>query len=147
MKNLLLTAITILTLGSQAFAFQEAYQAGGDQMNEIIKCQPNPLHSDMGMSVSVSTGGIAGLTQVTVERFFGSRSSSNTYIVKALRLHPGQLGEAVTYSGSNIRLTVNFTSGVGSAFGVLKIRDNGQVSSENLTCELIQQNPQVNYVY
>lgn len=148
MKNLLLTIIAILTLGTTTQAAQEAFQNGADQMNEIFKCQPLTLRPDQSMQLTVSTGGIAGVTQVRVERFFLGHSSLSTFVVKALPTN-GRMGESVTYAGKDIRLSVNFTTQTpnGANYGVLKIREGNTVTTEELSCELMQQNPQVNYSF
>lgn len=151
MKNLLLTTIAFMTLTTSisALAYQEAYEVGADQMTEIIKCRPLELRPDLGMQLTVSTGGIADLSQIEVTRFFLGHSSSNTYIVNAAPRRPDQLGEAETYKGAGIFLSINFTTSLpnGSSYGFLKIKENEKVSFELLSCELIAQNPQVNYAY
>lgn len=149
MKNLLFVAITTTLLVTTAQATQEAYQAGADQIHEIIKCQPLAPRADLAMSLTVSTGGIAGVTQVIVKKFYLGHSSSDTYMVKALTRPEGRVGEGITYVGENIRLTTNFTTQTpnGGHYGVLKIKENTSTSTTELSCELILQNPQVNYAY
>lgn len=141
MKNLLLICFAGLLITTTTIAAQPAFQAGADQFNEIIRCQP--LQPEIGMSVSVETGGIAGLTQIKVSRSFPSHTSTQTYIVKPLTRPEAQINEGITYSSSTLLLTVNFNTN----YGMLKIRENGGVSTTELSCELILQNPQVNYVY
>ena len=149
MKSLLITTIAILTLGSFAKASDQAYQTGGDEMTEIIKCQPLNLHPDMGMSVTVSTGGIAGLTQARVERFFLGHTSVENFIVKVAPAEPRRMGAPVTYIGNGIRLTANFTTLLpnGKHYGTLQLGTKTDSSIEELACDIISQNPQVNYVY
>ena len=149
MKNLLFTCLAGLLITTTAAAAQPAFQAGADQINEIIRCQPLVLQPDLGMKVSVLTGGIAGLTQVKISRFFLGHTSTNTYIVKALTRPEAQLNEGITYVSSEIRMTVSFNSQTpnGGNYGMLKIRENGSTSTTELSCALVLQNPQVNYVY
>lgn len=143
MKNLLLPLIAGLLIGTTTEAAQPAFQAGADQFNEIIRCQPLALQPDVEMNVSVETGGFAGLTQIKVSRSFPGHTSTQTYIVKPLTRPESQINEGITYSSSALRLTVNFNTN----YGLLKIRENGSTSTTELSCELILQNPQVNYVY
>lgn len=149
MKNLLFAAITSLLINAPAIAAQEAYQAGADQIVDILNCQPLVLRPDVGMSVIVQTGGIAGLTQIQVKKFFLGHSTAKTYIVKALTRPSGMASEGITYSGTEIRLTVNFTAQTpnGGHFGVILITENGSTTTTELSCSLILQNPQVNYAY
>ena len=151
MKNLLLTTIALLTIATttRVFAADEAFQQGADQMNEIIKCQPLRAMPDMGMQITVATGGIAGVTQVRVERFFLGHTEVTNYIVKAIDLAAGQMGEGMAYVGNGIRLTANFTTLLpnGQHYGTLQLRSSGIDSLLKLSCELVQQNPQVNYTY
>lgn len=135
-----------MTIGSTTYASQEAFETGADQLIEIIRCHPLVLHPDMGMKLSVSTGGIAGLTQVAITRFAMGRTFTNTYVVNALPNQPNQLGEGITYIGADLRLSVNFTATLpnGGSTGALKMKDH---PSEKLSCSLVMQNPQVNYTY
>lgn len=150
MKHLLLTTIAIMTLSTfKAFASDEAFAAGADQMTEVLRCQPAQARPDAGMSVSLTTGGIAGLTQVRVTRFFLGHSTVENYIVHAIPTNPRQLGAATSYVGEGIRLTVNFTTRLpnGKQYGTLQLGNQADSSIEALGCDLIAQNPQVNYTF
>ena len=143
MKNLLFAYFAGFLITTTTAAAQPAFQAGADQFNEIIRCQPLVLQPDVNISVSVEAGGYAGLTQVKVSRTLLGRTTSESYIVKALTRPEAHANEGITYVSSEIRMTVNFNT----TYGMLKIRENGSTSTTELSCELILQNPQVNYVY
>lgn len=143
MKNLLMICLAGLLITTTTEAAQPAFQAGADQFNEIIRCQPLTVQPDTAMRVSVETGGFAGLTQIKVSRSLPGHTSTQTYIVKPLTRPEAQINEGITYSSSTLRLTINFNTG----YGILKIRENGSTSTTELSCELILQNPQVNYAY
>ena len=149
MKNLLLTIIAITTFTSFAKANQDAFQDGADQMTEIIRCQPLKLHPDLSMSVSVATGGIAGLTQVRVQRYFSGYSTVEIYIVKQQEADPSLASTATTFIGNGIRLTANFATRLpnGKYYGTLQLGNTQNSSIEQLACDLTKQNPQVNYSF
>ncbi len=142
-KNLLMICLAGFLITTTTEAAQPAFQAGADLFNEIIRCQPLVLQPDVEMSVSVETGELAGLTQIKISRAFPGHTSTQTYIVKPLTRPETQINEGITYSSSALRLTVNFNTN----YGMLKIRENDSTSTTELSCELILQNPQVNYVY
>ncbi len=149
MKNLLLTTIAIITLSSFAKANQDAFQAGADQMTVIIKCQPLKPLQDVGMLLTVTTGGIAGLTQVRIERISEEHTSTENYIVKTQPVDPKRLGAPTTFIGKGIRLTANFNTLLpnGKHYGTLQLGTLQNSTIEQLACELMQQNPQVNYPF
>lgn len=149
MKNLLVTCLAGFLITTTANAAQPAFQTGADQFNEIIRCQPLVLQPDFAMKVTVQTGGIAGLTQIKISRLFHDHTSTQTYTVKALTRPEAQSNEGITLVSSDIRMTVNFNSQTpaGGNYGVLKVREQSGTSTAELSCELVLQNPQVNYAY
>lgn len=149
MKTLILTTIATLAFGLSAFASDEAFQQGADQLNEVMRCQSLTVQPDNGLTVTVLTGGIAGLTQVRVERFFIAHREVKTYLVKAIPANPRRAGDATALVGNGIRLTVNFTTLLpnGEHYGTLQTFKNDMGLTEELACSSMHQNPQVNYTY
>src|SRR4051812_48688920 len=55
-----------------------------DQIYTTIKCEGKVTVPDLSLGVEVRQGGIAGLTQVVVSKFFLGHSSINQYYVRVL---------------------------------------------------------------
>lgn len=145
MKNMIFTtlaALLVLTTSTKVMA--------ADELVDLVKCRASTLRPDVGMSLTLSAGGIAGLTMVKVERFYLGRSSSKTYIVNQLPLNPQQNDQPVIFIGEDISFEANFNTPTtnGMAPGLLKLRlGTNDFSFEELSCVVLQQNPEVNYVY
>jgi hypothetical protein len=108
----------------------------GDMMKTVMTCVPTTLRPDVGMSVTVSTGGLAGLTQVRVRHFFLGRSSVETFIVQEQPVDTHKLGAPIVFEGNGIRLSANFTTAPlkdGGHIGHLVIDGQG---SDELSCKL-----------
>ena len=134
MKKLLLTA-GLLMICLNAFA--------ADEINDLIKCQPLKLVPDLGMSVTLSQGGIAGLTTLKVERFFLGSTNTQNYIVRQQNVDPRLLGAPMTFTGDQVSFSVNYTTAPlkdGAHIGSLVTYDskNNVVSNEQLSCKDVQ---------
>jgi hypothetical protein len=88
-----------------------AHAQGGDQMLVLMTCKPAHAVPDLGMSLTVSQGGIAGLTQIQVQEFFLGHNTNHTYIVRQKEVEPGMAGAPMTFEGQGITLQANFTTG------------------------------------
>jgi len=132
----LLVSLAAMALTAQAHA---EYRLGGDQIYAILNCQPAQTHPDLGMDVSVSQGGIAGLTQITVRRYFVGHSTTRKFYVQVSQ--PRTVGAPVTYTGSGIRLTVNGTTAPmkdGGLYSTLQLQEKDQPASlEVLSCHAL----------
>lgn len=129
MKKFLLLTAVVLT-GLNAFAI--------DELNEIVKCRPAKLVPDAGLSVVVSQGGIAGITQITVNRFFLGHHSISNHIVRQVPFD-GRMGAPMTFKGQDISLSVNFTTAPakdGSHPGTLiEKQADGSLVKNELSCK------------
>jgi hypothetical protein len=145
MKNIfitLLAALTIFTTASKAVA--------ADELVDLIKCRPVVLTPDLSMSLTLSAGGIAGLTMIKVERFYLGRSTTQTYVVRQLDLNTQQEDQPVIFLGEDISFEADFSAVTndGGAPGILRLRmGTNDFSIEELSCTVIRDNPQLNYVY
>ena len=111
-----------------------------DAFRDIMICQPVELRPDMGMEVKVNQGGIAGITQVIITRYFLGHSTTSTHIVKRIQLDKYRPGAAVVYVGQNVRLSINYTTTPnkdGGHASTLELVENEQVSAEQLSCQTI----------
>ena len=131
---------TILTVLSIAFAGITAQAQVADQMFEIINCRPTLTRPDLGMSVSIEQGGIAGITQLTVKRFFLGHSNSQTFVVKQVGGQNNE-GAAMVFTGKGVRFSVNFTTTPrqdGGHDGKLStLQADGKYADESLTCSSV----------
>ncbi|MGZ3690014.1 MAG: hypothetical protein ACXVAX_00835 [Pseudobdellovibrio sp.] len=134
MKKLLLT-VSFLFISFNAFA--------ADEMNDVIKCGRLQVVPDLGLQVTLSQGGIAGITLLKVDNFFLGHSTSNSYMVAQEAVQPGVMGAPVTYKGDEASLSVNFTTAPlkdGGHIGSLTLYKDGQVTStEQLSCKSVAQ--------
>ena len=110
MKNLIATIAAFM-------AFQTANANYPDQMYTVLKCGPLVLRPDLGLSVDVTQGGIAGITQVRVQHFFLGHTQTETYVVRQMALENNRVGAPILYKGKGVTLSVNFTTA--------PTRDNG----------------------
>jgi hypothetical protein len=129
MKTILTAAL--LTLGLSAHA------QSADQIYTAIKCGPATVIPDLGLSVEVKEGGLAGATEVVVKHFFMGRTSQTNYYVQQSP-NRGLIGAPVEFTGNGIRLTINFTTAPdanGKHRGTLETQEeNGKYQSEDLSC-------------
>lgn len=135
MKTALFTAFIALAF---AQASQAEIRIGGDQEYISLMCQPTQVMPDNGLSVTVSEGGLAGLSKITVTRHFLGHSTEEKFYTK--RSSPTRMGEATSFTAKGIRLTVNFTTAPrkdGGAYSTLQIKKNGVTSMEELSCKTI----------
>src|SRR5437764_1385437 len=96
---------TILAL-ILASSFQaQARSAGADEIKTIITCERAVNIPDLGLSVIVRQGGIAGLTEVQVRNFFIGHSSIAKYYVQQLPIEPKRMGSPLVYKGNGIVLS------------------------------------------
>lgn len=105
-----------------------------DQLNTVLKCQPVVLTPDMGLSVTVQQGGFAGLTQLTVRRFFLGHTKTEKFIVR--ESPASNVGGPIEYVGNGATLSVNFTTAPlkdGGHIGHLTLAD--QSTPEELSCK------------
>jgi hypothetical protein len=159
MKHLLLTLTLILSSAAFASDFDmpsdfapvdsgstlvapHPAQGGADEMRDVLNCRPAVLHPDLGMALSVSEGGFAGLTQITINRFFLGHHTTENFIVQRQEMDSHIVGAPVVYLGEGVRLAINFTTS--------PLKDGGQAStltingnSEQLSCKVV--NRYVNY--
>lgn len=145
MKNILFTTLLALlafTVTSKAFA--------ADELVDLIKCRPAILTPDLSMSLTLSSGGIAGLTMIKVERFYLGHSTQETFLVRQLATNPQFENQPVIFLGEDISFEADFSAVTndGGAPGILKLRQGtSDFSFEELSCEVIKQTPQINYAY
>jgi opacity protein-like surface antigen len=135
MKKMLLTLV--LALG-----FMSSAQAA-DELNVILECQPAVLRPDLGMTLTLTTGGIVGSPMIQIQRFFLGHSTTENYIVRRksiLTYLPLKVGAPVTYAGEGIRLDVNFTTAPdqnGAHRGILQLQnEDGTLNQETLSCKV-----------
>ncbi len=91
MKKIIGILIAVLS-SVQVFADQ----TGGDQENTLVKCTPAVLVPDAGFDISVSSGGLSGLTMIRVSRYFLGHSTVTNLIAQNSK----SLNGIVSYSGS-----------------------------------------------
>lgn len=145
MKNILfatLAALIVFTSTSKAVA--------ADELQDLIKCRPTVFAPEIEMSLTLSSGGIAGLTMITVERLYMGRVSSQSYIVRQISVSPEQMEQPVLFLGEDISFEADFGVATtdGYAPGLLKLRaGTNDFSIEELSCAALHTNPAVNYVY
>jgi hypothetical protein len=134
MKTILVAMV--LALGTQA----HAEFTGPDAIYTIIKCERAVTVPDLGLSLEVEQGGIAGLTSIRVDEFFiGHNHSAKTY-VRQMPIPSKRLGAPMVYEGQDIRLQVNFTTAPdakGGHIGYLERNVNGQTQTDELTCQSV----------
>lgn len=134
MKNILsICALTLLTFSAQA----------SDELIDVLQCRPVASKADAGLSVSVAQGGFAGITLVTINRFFFGQHTIAKHLVKQLPLLPGRAGSPVIFEGDTVRLSVNFSTRAlknGSHPALLiTIGENGNLINEDLVCTGLKQ--------
>ena len=136
MKNL------FLVFSLSASLLSSAALASGDMMVDTIKCQPQEIHPDLGMSLVVSEGGLAGIPQIYITRYFIGYSSNETYLARVQPPEPRRLGAPVVYKGNGISLSINFTTSLledGGHLGFLTLQKPGQEAmTERLSCKRAQ---------
>lgn len=145
MKNFFLTTLAALVVVTSASKSMAA-----DELVDLVKCRPAILTPDLSMSLTLSAGGIAGLTMIKVERFYLGHSTSQNYVVRQLPVNPQHNGQAVIFLGEDISFEANFSAVTndGGAPGLLKLRlGTNDFSFEELSCVVLRTNPEVNYVY
>ncbi|MGZ3691751.1 MAG: hypothetical protein ACXVAX_09615 [Pseudobdellovibrio sp.] len=136
MKQLLLAA-TLMIAGLTA----QAHTPIADGFNTIYSCNPIELHPDLGMNLTVEQGGFAGITQITIKRFFLGHNTTEQYVVKQKVTVPNRIGAPTLLVGEGIQLSINFTTAPlkdGGHYSVLSLNDaNGNVSNEELSCQIL----------
>jgi len=133
MKSVIALAAMVLGMGFNANAVMP------DQMSVVLKCTRAMPVPDIGLSVEVEVGGIAGLTQLHVSRSYLGKVFVKNYIVKQVLPKPGLLGAPVVYEGQEARLTVNFTTAPdknGGHIGTFETNDGSGVD-EKLSCQAL----------
>jgi len=136
MKTVLLTLAAAISLTQTARA---EIRIGADQIYPFLKCQGVDNVPDRTVTVILTRGGIAGLTELTVTHSTFAQVSSQKFVVTEKRSN--QVGGAINYVGAGVRLTVNFTTSPmndGGHHAVLQ-RDskNGRYMPEELSCQTI----------
>ena len=136
MKSVLLTIAAAITLTQTARA---EMRIGADRIYTVLKCHAAVATPDRGISVVITQGGFAGLTEMTVTHYYLGQSSEQKYVVT--QEMPQQMGSPMRYVGTGVRLTVNFTTtpmNDGGHYAVLQ-RDsiNGHYMPEELSCHTI----------
>lgn len=133
MKNLilLLSLVSVTSL----------VQAYPDQIYTIMTCRPAKVVADVGMSLSVEQGGIAGITQITINRFVRGTHKTEQYIVDRKASDPMRAGGPLVYVGKGIELSVKTTTTPnkdGSRPGTLKTaKSSGKAKTEALACKSV----------
>lgn len=142
MKQIMTISFILLALSFKAKAAVEGFEKGADQLHEIAKCQLLDSNPEMDLDITISTGGIAGVTQIRVERHFEGDALVNTFVVKQ------DVGTS-SFTGNGIRLTADFTRLMsnGGYYATLQLNLFDTVTFEKLSCFAVHQNPQVNYAY
>jgi ribosomal protein RSM22 (predicted rRNA methylase) len=129
------SVLTAFVLGLALSATARAQMA--DQMITVLKCTNKVVVPDNGLQVVVEEGGIAGLTQIKVTRFFLGRMSEKTYIAKLVPPVPHRLGAPMVYEGKDITLSVNFTTAPLENFGHIGYLETADSSQEALNCQAL----------
>ena len=140
MKHIITISFIFLALSFKANAAVEGFQQGADQLHEIAKCQLLETNPEMDLDITISTGGIAGVTQIRVERHFEGDALMNTFVVK---------NDGASFVGNGIRLTADFNRLMsnGGYYATLQLNLFDTTTLEKLSCFAVHQNPQVNYAY
>ena len=79
-----------------------------DQIETIVTCSPLKRVMDLGIEVKVTQGGIAGLTELVVDRYFLGHTSHSTYYVQELATQ--NVGSGIVFKGTEASLYTNFTT-------------------------------------
>lgn len=145
MKNIFVTTLAALVVFTSA-----SIASAADELVDLIKCRPSVLVSEMDMSLTLSAGGIAGLTVITVERSYMGRHTTQSYVVRQAVVNPLQNDQPIIFVGEDISFEADFGVATtdGAAPGLLKLRlGTDAFSIEELACSAVHTNPVVNYVY
>jgi hypothetical protein len=114
MKKIIFIASLMLGLTVNA-------KVGGDQMYQVLSCDMIANVQDMFMKVELYQGGISGIPQLQVKRFFMGRPSVfKTYLVREKPKNPYTGKNLIVYQGDNVKLTINLMA--------LSVKDRGYLS-------------------
>lgn len=131
MKKVLFAMAALMMMGLSAHANT------GDQMTTVMTCGPLVAHPDLGMKLTLTKGGLAGMTMIRIERFFLGHSSVENFIVEQMPQEQFRLGAPLVFQGQDISLTVNYTTAPtpqGGHHGTLQLQQGTSVSTEQLSC-------------
>jgi hypothetical protein len=145
MKNAIFTilaAMFVLSTTSKVMA--------SDETIDLVKCRPATLRPDLGMSLTLSAGGVAGETVIRIERFFLGQFSEKSYVVRQSPIEPQQDSQSMLFLGEDISFQADFSRASidGGTPALLKLRQGtNDLSIEELSCQVIQQIPEINLAY
>ena len=100
-KTMLFLALNLLSLSTFA---------AGDMEEVIFECQPAVLRPDVGLSLKVIEGGLAGMTRIEVRRSMLGHTQADNYIVKRNLDNLGSAGSAFELKGRDIIFSINLTT-------------------------------------
>jgi hypothetical protein len=134
MNKMILTLALTLSLASVAHA-EIRYP---DQIVTDVTCDNNG-HLASGLSLKITSGGFAGLTQVTLVNRDGLGPFVNLGSISvSLKPNPShRLGAPVVYTGNGFELTINVDGGGdqnGGFYSHVYADINGRVFNEPMTC-------------
>lgn len=131
MKQPLIICLTLLALTFKV-------EAAGSELTDIARCKLVDASIEMDVFVTVANSS-AGETIIRIERVYQTDSSFTTHIVK--------MQDATTFIGNGIVLIPDFANQLpqGGFETVLRIQAEDSITSENLSCYPVYQNPQINY--
>lgn len=138
MKHLLLMTL-IAIISSISLTTQAMIPIHPDEQRDVLICNPLVQRPDLGLQVKLSQGGITGLTQLVVTRYYLGHSTESTYIVQK-QASDNRPGQALIYSSREARLTVHTTTTPledGGNSSTLELRTNNQIISEKLSCHIV----------
>ena len=138
MKNLLLVTL-IAIISSTSLTIQAMMPIHPDEQRDILICNPLAKSPDLGLQVKLSQGGITGMTQLVVSRYYLGHSTESTYIVQK-QASDNRPGQALIYASRDARLTVHATTTPledGGNYSTLEVRTNNQIISEKLSCHIV----------
>jgi hypothetical protein len=131
----------ILVLLAFAAAQAQAQIRHPDEILTVLKCERAVNIPDLGMSVEVRQGGIAGLTSIEVENFYLGHSTRENYYVSPVVAQPASANQPAIYEGNQIRLTINIQSALDAKGGTpatLELYDSaGHVQTTQLSCQAV----------
>lgn len=107
MKQLIL--ITLFSISSlSAFA--------ADELKVLFQCGPEIVRPDVGISLQVLVGGIAGVPQIKITRYKLGRRQEEQYMAQFKNQTNGPVGGATVLAGiagSEIKFSINMTTAPG----------------------------------
>jgi hypothetical protein len=136
MKTALLTAALTIGFAAQSQAMIRV-GVGADQKYTTMRCTRLHAVPDLGLSVEVTEGGFAPMTEVSVKQFFLGHSHEDKYVVQ--RVQSNRIGAPIVYTAEGITLSVNLTTAPladGGSYGRLVMNDGESKEITELNCKM-----------